>query len=382
MKRSPAFAAPPPRLCPLCGSRVANTATRCLVCGTDLYREADRLRRPPSRRGINPIMLGILALLIGVGVLATLMGTGRVPLPEAVMMMFDTATITPTFTPLPTYTATATPSNTPIPTETLRPPIEYVVQEGDSCLLIALIYEVTVESIIMANNLGPECVVAVGHTILVPYPTPTIGPRFTAAPGSTAAVVSAYPTYVVEAGDSCLAIAIRFGVELEDLASANGVGECNFITEGQVLFIPIGGTPTPPATATLAATATMAATTTPLGPAPWPAPNLSAPTNGQVFAAGATVNLQWAAVGTLRAGEYYQVTVEDVTCNCNRRYQTATSQTNLALPPTFAPDENAAHAFSWTVQVVRQAGITGNGQPVYEPAGAISIASTFSWTGQ
>lgn len=376
MKRSPAYAAPPPRLCPLCGSRVANTATRCLVCGTDLYRAAEQLRRPPGRRGTSPIMLLILAALIGVGVLAMLMGTGRVPLPEAVMMMFDTATITPTFTPLPTSTATATPSNTPVPTATLLPPIEYVIQEGDSCLLIALIYEVTVESIIMANNLGPECVVAVGHTILVPYPTPTVGPRFTAPPGSTAAVAPAYPTYIVQAGDSCLAIAIRFGVDLDDLAAANGVGECNFITENQVLYIPIGGTPTPPATATQAATAT------PSGPAPWPAPSLSAPANGQAFAAGTTVNLQWAAVGTLGAGEYYQVSVEDVTCNCNRRYRTATSQTNLALPPSFAPGEATAHVFSWTVQVVRQAGTTGSGQPVYEPAGALSAAGTFSWTGQ
>jgi len=304
-----------------------------------------------------------------------LMGTGRVPLPEAVLMMFDTATITPTFTPLPTGTATATPSNTPIPTETPRPPIEYVVQDGDSCLLIALIYEVTVESIIMANNLGPECVIAVGHTVLVPYPTATIGPRFTAAPGSTAAPAPAYPTYVVQAGDSCLAIAIRFGVEMEDLAAANGVGECNFITEGQVLFIPVPGTPTP-------AAATAAATDTASGPAAWPAPSQSAPANGQTFAAGALVTLQWAAVGELGTGEYYQVTVEDITCNCNRRYQTATSQTSLALPPNFAPAEAEAHRYEWRVQVVRQSGTTGNGQPVYQPAGAMSATGTFSWTGQ
>jgi len=163
-------------------------------------------------------------------------------------------------------------------------------------------------------------------------------------------------------------------VSMEAMAAANGVGECNFITEGQVLYIPIGGTPTPPAT--------LAATATPSGPAPWPAPSLSAPASGQTFAAGATVTLQWAAVGTLPAGQYYQVTVEDVTCNCNRRYQTATSQTNLTLPPNFAPDEDAAHVYSWTVQVVRQAGTTGNGQPAYEPAGALSAANTFSWTGQ
>jgi LysM repeat protein len=249
MRRSnTASGPPPPRLCPLCGSRVANTATRCLVCGTDLYRDADRWRRPARRRGTSPIILGLLAALVGLGTLSLLMGTGRVPLPDVVLMMFDTATITPTFTPLPTGTPTRTPSQTPLPTDTPRPPVEHLVREGDSCLLIALIYEVTVESIIMANNLGPECVIAVGRTVLVPYPTPTIGPRFTAAPGSTAVVAPAYPTYIVKAQDTCLALAIRFGVSMEDLARANGVPECNFLVEGQVLYIPLLGTPTPPAT--------------------------------------------------------------------------------------------------------------------------------------
>jgi LysM repeat protein len=230
----------------LCGSRVANTATRCLVCGTDLYRAAERPARTRKPGQPSPFILGFLAVLIGLGVMGMLLGTGRVPLPEVVIDMFDTATATSTFTPLPTSTATPTASNTPIPTETPLPPIEYVIQDGDSCLLIALIYEVTVESIIMANNLGPECVVSVGSSILVPYPTATIGPRFTAAPGSTAVAAPAYPTYVVQAGDSCLGIAIQFGIDTDELAALNNLGDCNFVSEGQVLFIPIGGTPTPP----------------------------------------------------------------------------------------------------------------------------------------
>jgi LysM repeat protein len=348
-----------------------------------LYRAAERQRKPRNPRQPSPFILGLLAVLIGLGVLAMLMGTGRVPLPEVVINMFDTATITPTFTPLPTSTATATASNTPQPTETPRPPIEYVVQEGDSCLLIALIYEVTVESIIIANNLGPECVVAVGHTLLVPYPTATIGPRFTAPPGSTAAEPPAYPTYIVQAGDSCLGIAIQFGVELDDLAALNGMGECNFISEGQVLYIPVGGTPTPPGVTPSpsqppAGNGQEAAA----GTTAWPAPGLIAPTAGQAFAAGANVTLQWSSVGELGPNEFYEVWVEDVTCNCGRVYQTATSQTNLTLPPSFAPSEAAEHGYEWRVQVVKQAGTTGNAQPVYQPAGALSSTGTFSWMGR
>jgi LysM repeat protein len=376
---------------------VGNNATRCLVCGTDLARAADRLR-PRRRLYPNPFALALLLGFIGFGALLVLMASGTVPVPDVLMNIFPTPTITPTFTPLPTPTPTATASQTPEPTATTPPPIEYVIKEGDSCLLLAIIYEVTVESIIMLNSLGPECTIAIGHTLLIPHPTPTIGPRITAPPPGTEAgpTPAPYPTYVVEAGDTCLGIAFAFEVTMDDIMIANGIPDCSILAEGRVLLIPISPTPAPTATPTRAASATpslapaaaaqptsvAASAAGPAEPAPtWPPPTLLAPALGQTFAAAAAITLEWSAVGQLRPDEYYEVEVEDLTCNCDRRYRTATRQTSLTLPPNLRPAEAGPHIFAWTVTPVRQAGNTAGGEARYEPVGAASLVGTFTWTG-
>jgi LysM repeat protein len=362
----------------LCGSRVAQTATQCQVCGTDLNRAAGRLKRAPRRLYPSPIILGLLVVLMSIGVIFTLIGSGKVPMPQAVVDLFDTSTPTNTFTPLPTPTPTPTASNTPVPTATLEPPIEYVVQPGDSCLLIALINDVTVDSIIMLNGLGPDCVIAEGHTLLVPRPSPTPAPRAAAgtstlAPGQSNGTSLPYPTYVVLSGDSCLGIAAEFDITLDELMNTNGIGDCSVLQEGKVLYIPILQTPN--------VTATPAPTDTPAPPTPRAAPTLVQPGIGQSFAAGATITLSWTGGSPLGQGEFYRVTVEDLTCNCNRRYVTVTTQTSLALPPSQRPSEATAHIFSWMVEVVRQTGTSSDGQAVYEASGAQSTVGTFTWTG-
>lgn len=375
-RRSSVYAPPPapPRFCPLCGSRVAQTASRCLVCGTDLERAAGRLNRAPRRLYPSPFILGLLVVLMSIGVLFTLIGTGTVPMPEAVVNLFDTATPTLTFTPLPTSTPTVTPSITPTPTATQEPPFEYIVQDGDSCLLIALINEVSVESIIMLNGLGPDCVIAVGQEIMVPRPSPTPGPDDTRSGGPRGTSLP-YPTYVILGGDSCLGIVGRYDITLDDFMNVNGLVDCSTLQEGQLVYIPILQTVAP------SATLTPAATDTPAPPTARPAPGLVQPPLGQAFGAGATVTLAWAAVGLLAGDEFYRVNVEDLTCNCNRRYTTATTQTSLALPPSLRPTEATTHVFSWTVELVRQTGVTSDGQATYEAIGATSPVGTFTWTG-
>ena len=237
----------PPRLCPLCGSRVSEHASKCLVCGTNLARAASRLAKPPRRLYPSPFILGLLLVLMGVGALLMGLATGRVPLPA--ILRFPTATITPTFTPRPTPTPTATTTDTPTPTITPEPPIPYVIQEGDSCLAIAIQFDVTVESLILENKLDPDCTVAVGHTIRVPHPTPTLGAPPTELPPNTTPLPTAppYPTYVVASGDTCLGIALQFGVTVEQIMQANGIPDCNFLQEGHSILLPLNptGTPTP-----------------------------------------------------------------------------------------------------------------------------------------
>jgi LysM repeat protein len=262
--------------------------------------------------------------------------------------------------------------------------MSYVIKDGDSCLLLAIRYDVTVDSIIQTNHLDPSCTVAVGHTILIPYPTPTLAPIPTdtpfGAPPQTATITAPpYPTYVVVSGDTCLGIALRYGVTLDELTAANGLSDCNFLSEGQVLYVPVHGTPTlTPSPSPRVPTATPSPSAAPT----WPAPALQQPTAGQAFtAANTSITLVWAPAGSLRPGEFFEVHVEDITCNCQRLYDTATSQTRLDLPKNLMPAEATAHIFNWTVSTVRQKPNSGGGQIAYEPVGATSAVGIFTWTG-
>lgn len=253
--RQPAPGTPQPRFCPLCGTRVKETATKCLVCGTDLNRP--RRTGPPRRYFPNPLALALLAafILIGLGLLG--LATGAVPLPA--FLIPDTPTITLTFTPLPSSTPTPTASATPLPTATLPPPIDYKVKDGDSCLAIAINYDVTVESIILQNSLDPACTIAVGHVIKIPRPTPAPTPRptatakgATAGPAPTVGTPIPQATYVVVEGDTCLAIAYQYHLTVDELMTLNGLGNCQFLRIGQVLIVPaqppaaaLSATPTP-----------------------------------------------------------------------------------------------------------------------------------------
>jgi len=381
MKRPTILPPPPaPRLCPLCGSRVAENATKCLVCGTRLARAAEARQLKPARRIYpSPFILAMLAGLLALGLLLMGLATGAVPRPA--ILKFPTPTITQTFTPLPTDTPTATDTQTPTATITPEPPISYVIQTGDSCLLLAIRYNVTVDSIIQQNHLDPSCTVAIGHTILIPHPTPTVAPIPTETPFGTPPqtptnTAPPYPTYVVVSGDTCLAIALRNGLTLQELMAANGLSDCNLLKEGQVLYVPVRGTPTPTITPTRPTTPTPSPLPT------WPAPTLEQPTQGQAFtAADTTVTLRWAPAGSLRPGEFYSVHVEDITCNCKRIFDTATSQNLLDLPQTLKPGDATAHIFNWTVTTVRQKPNTGGGQIEYESAGATSTVGIFTWTG-
>jgi LysM repeat protein len=56
--------------------------------------------------------------------------------------------------------------------------------------------------------------------------------------GDAAAPADLPTTYTVKVGDSAIAIARQFGVDVDDLLAANGVVNRNRIYVGQVLTIP------------------------------------------------------------------------------------------------------------------------------------------------
>jgi LysM repeat protein len=379
MNKSSASSTTAPRLCPTCGTRVGAAATKCLVCGADLTAKAPVSTRggskpgtlgAPRTRGPLPIILLVLVILGLAGGGAYYFYTqlnhgGGGPLAVANNV---TGTPTATNSPPPSFTWTPTATETPVPSDTPQPPLSYKVVTGDTCVAIAAAHNVSSQSIILLNNLDPNCNLSVGRTLLIPLPTPTPSPLPSATLGAAVATQVPRTTYTVHSGDTLAGIAKFYGVTVADLMDVNGLTDPGSITAGQVLIIPLERviTPGPSPTATL--------------PPPWPAPNQLVPADGQSFNASDVVTLQWTAVGTLRADEFYIVNVEDVTCNCARTYRQATTETKLIVPATFRHTDATLHVYRWTVTTGHlRAGDTA--LPQYDSAGASSPIRDFIWMG-
>ena len=84
----------------------------------------------------------------------------------------------------------------------------------------------TSEAILEANGLEDADSLAIGQKLMIPV-VPTV-----------TATAQAPRVYVVEEGDTLLAIALKFGVEVEDVMMANGLDDPNALTPGQKLVIP------------------------------------------------------------------------------------------------------------------------------------------------
>ena len=365
------------KLCPTCGTRLTENATRCVVCGSEFSatpkpkgkseKSVQGARMPEVTLSL-PVVLALLAgfLVIGAGALYfTLQGTHQIQAPTAIPSPTITSTLT--FTPTDTLIPTDTPTLTP------QPPVSYTVQAGDSCGAIASLYNSSVTAIISLNKLNSTCTnLAIGQKILVPLPTPTQLPPPTATLESAAATRAACQTveYTVQANDTLSTIAINYGVSMQAIKDQNGLSTDSVFVD-QKLEIPLcmrAATPGP--------------SPTPTTPPPYPAPNLLLPANGAPFTlANDTITLQWASIGTLRDNESYQVTVEDVTAGTGRKLIAYMTDTKYIVPVSFRPQDNVSHVLVWSVVSVRQTGTDDQGIPIWTSAGAASLPRTFTWTG-
>lgn len=364
------------KVCPTCGSRISESATRCLVCGRNLTPAAASKPHQKPVQGprlpeitLNlPIAIGLFILLVAIGAGVTysmLRVTDRVVEP----------TVTPTITQTPTITLTPTlePTHTPEPTWTLEPPISYTVQSGDSCLGIAAYYNVAVNSIATLNNLPSDCgTLSIGQTLLIPHPTPTASPQPTGTVLSNEATEQACTTdqYQVQANDTLGGIASAYNVDADAIMEYNGM-TTDVVFEGMYLTIPL-----------CERLPTAGPTPTPTTPPPYPPTNLLLPTDGAAFSASnETITLQWAAVGTLRQNEAYQVTIEDITEGGSRRLVIYVTDNTYTIPVSFRPSDTSPHVIRWWIQPVRQTGTNTEGQPIYEVAGVAATPRVFSWSG-
>lgn len=354
---------------------MAEDATRCQVCGTELRGRARGSSSAPADRQVR---LELRVALMFVGAL-TLVVAGltyaatRFILPPA-------AAAEPTGTTSPTPTQSLTPSATPTatiaPTSTPLPPINYTVVEGDTCGGIAFFFDVSVRSIIELNNLGTECLLSVGTQILIPQPTPTPSPEPSATLSPAQATEAACPkeNYTVEANDTLFGIAQNYNVSMQSIKDYNGLVS-DTVFQGQRLVIPlcerltVGG-----------------ATPTPTLPPPYPPPNLLLPRDGDAFSlSNETISLQWASVGALRENEFYRVTVVDVTEQTtgsgDKMLVDYVTNTSYIVPAEFRPSGPAVHVLRWWIETVRLSGTTTGGEPRYVPAGASSVQRVFTWFG-
>nr|MBC7245853.1 LysM peptidoglycan-binding domain-containing protein [Chloroflexota bacterium] len=162
------------------------------------------------------------------------------PMPGSVTVLpagTPTPTTVPTGTPVP---PTATPVGTPAPTVTAVPPpagvgFPYVVQWGDTVFGIARCFGLPPEAIIRANNLVNPNLIRVGQILIIPaLPAPPPGPTM----------------YVVQPGDNLYRISLKFHVPIEAIIAVNRIVNPWYIRAGQILIIPTGAPPVPPATRT------------------------------------------------------------------------------------------------------------------------------------
>ncbi len=122
-------------------------------------------------------------------------------------------------TPTPVIAAIAPPAeSTSLPEGETVP---HIVQSGESLFSIATLYGVDFDSLLNANGLNAGSIIKAGQTILIPNPAGQAG------------------TYhEVRAGESLISIADLYGVDPEQIKSANNLTNADQLHPGQSLLIP------------------------------------------------------------------------------------------------------------------------------------------------
>lgn len=365
------------KTCPQCGTRTAEDAKKCSVCGHQFTASkpssSQRSSSNLSGGGVPEFQLS-LPLAIGMLVLAVVIGAGLTFFGLSQTDRIAEPTEVPSATPSPSLTATGTPetpteTSTPVPT---LPPSQYTVQQNDTCGSIAAIFNVSIQSIVLLNALDANCSLVINQQLLVPQPTYTPTPEASPTLSELEATIAACDTdiHVVQEGDTLSLIAQSYGVPVEAIQEWNGLtSDTAFL--GQRLVIPY-----------CERVFVAGSTVTPTPAPPYPAAELLLPADGASFdLSNDQVTLQWASVGALRDNEAYQVTVIDVTGGQNERIVDEVIDTSFSVPTSLRPTDGQPHVFRWFVVPVAQIGVDADGLPVYTQGGAISESRVFTWSG-
>lgn len=128
--------------------------------------------------------------------------------------------------------------------------LAHVARRGDTPVLLARTYHVSVAAILAHNKGLDPCHIKIGDVILVPAPDATGQPPAPATAPKSAMIPDEEPVgvrYVVIPGDNPAAIADRFGIPLDLLSQANPGIDPKTLAVGRVLSIPHVAACPPPA---------------------------------------------------------------------------------------------------------------------------------------
>lgn len=314
--------------CPHCHQPVSEAVRLCPHCGQVIEHRKRRRGLPWAELSLVLFLLALLAFW------------GRWANRNYQLSLTPTLTPTATNTATSTPTATITPTPTSTPTATPTPtPIFYTVQPGDTIFGIAAAHNLSVKSLLEANQLTEDDFLQVNQVLFIPVPTPT--PPGTLTPTATPRVGAV--NYRVQRGDTLEAIAIRFQVSVADIQARNKLENPEQIQAGDVLVIPLGTEATPVGTPT--------ATPTPYYAV---APVLITPPDHAQFRVDEQPLLRWVSVGVLPPDVWYAVELDYVDYTLSDPAPLLSKGTSMRLSPTLrAPDEANSSSILWSVQLVR-----------------------------
>ncbi|MBN2043625.1 MAG: LysM peptidoglycan-binding domain-containing protein [Anaerolineales bacterium] len=287
------------------------------------------------------------------------------PTEGGLVMITDTP---PVDTPVPTDTLIPTVTNTPEPQPTL-PPIEYIVQSGDTCQAIAGAFNISTTALITTNGLSVNCYLVEGQRLLVPQPTPLPTTDAIATQSAKQTAAACPVEYVtVQSGDTIEVISQYTRVPVEEILSYNGKTS-NLLFAGEILAIP-----------TCKQTSDFDGATYTPSPAPtYQAAEPIQPSKGSYFQSGEEIILQWTAPAELRQNEYFLLTITDTTDGGSLVLEETLKETRYILPQEYQPEGSTPHIYAWGVSVVAVIGEDAAGNPILRVTAADSQVLYFAW---
>jgi len=144
--------------------------------------------------------------------------------------------------------------------------VTHVVSRGENLYRISLRYGVSIQALMQANGLTNARTVYVGQRLVVPMAGSTVTSAVPAVPPPNLpqdpTVQEGATIHSVARGENLYRISLRYGVNVQAMAWANGLNNPNLIYVGQKLVIPASQaasaapTPTPQPEPTIASAAT------------------------------------------------------------------------------------------------------------------------------